>query len=137
MGFTDHINNLLVGEEARGNKEPLTSRFGNFNGSDVRQCDVSNIDVEKCTGGRNLLLHLTLDEVAHPLIRGIDGLQGIQIVDDGAKNQGRVDGSDVEIGLLLLNEIPGSLLGESLVESTDQLGRLRVHAEHRPTLLAR
>lgn len=124
MGFTDYINDLLVGEEACGNEEPLTSRLGNFDGSDVRECDVSNIDIEECTSRGNLLLHLALDEVAHPLIRGIDSLQGVQVVNNGSKDQGRVDSSDVKVRLLLLNEIPGSLLGESLVESTDQLGQL-------------
>jgi hypothetical protein len=57
---------------------------------------------------------LTLDEIPHALIRGVDSIKRVEIMDDRAKDQWWIDGSNIEIWLLLVDEGPGCFLRKGL-----------------------
>jgi len=135
--FTDNINNLFVGEVASRYEESLAACVRDFNSLDVRECYIADIDPEENAGRGNLILHPTLNNVHHPLVRGIDGLEGVQVVNYGTKHQRRIDSSDIEVWLLLLNKVPGGLLGKGLAGDIGQSREFGYDGERWLTLLAR
>lgn len=80
----------------------------------MSQSNVANIHPKRSVCGRLLVLQATLDKVPEPLVGCVDRVEGVQVVHDGSEDKGRVDRSDVEVGLLVFNEVPCSLLRKCL-----------------------
>lgn len=65
-------------------------------------------------GGRDLGLPAADHEGHEVAVARVDVGERGEVVHDRAEDEGRVDGGDVEVGLLLLLEVPGGLLGQRL-----------------------
>jgi hypothetical protein len=77
--------------------------------------------------GRDLVLELALHSIADALVRCVQVVEAVERVDDGPEYHRGIDGGDGEVGLLLLEKLPGCLLGEGLTCSVAEhgvLGRL-------------
>ena len=49
--------------------------------------DVSDVDVEEGVCGRAFVFHGAIDEVADPLVRCVECVERVEVVDDGAEDQ--------------------------------------------------
>lgn len=114
MSLADRIHDRLVREETGGDKEPLPTCLGDFDSTNMRKCHITNIHIKEYSCRRNLLFKLALNDVSHALVGGVDSFKRIQIVNNGTKDERRVDCGDVKVGLLLLDKVPSSLLSEGL-----------------------
>jgi hypothetical protein len=83
----------------------------------VRECKVADIDPQESTSLGNLFLGLALVDVSDALVAGVQGVERVQVVNDGTEHKRGVDGRDGEIRLLLLDKVPRGLLGECLAST--------------------
>lgn len=89
----------------------------------VGASDVTDVDPERHGAlGRDGLAPLALEQVDGALVGSVDAVEAGEVVDDGADDQGRVNGDEVEAGLLLLDKVPGGLLGELLGDAVGGRG---------------
>lgn len=83
----DDLADLLVAELARGGEEAFARGLGDLNGPDVRKCQVAHIDPDVRPGFRDLLLAFALQEVAGSFVGGVEAVEGVEVVHDGAHDQ--------------------------------------------------
>lgn len=102
----DDLSNLLVGEVASSNEESLVASGFDFDGLDVAESEVADINPQEGTGLRDLLLGLALVDVSDALVAGVQRVERVQVVDDRTEDKRRVHGRDGEVRLLLLKEVP-------------------------------
>lgn len=114
VALSNNVRKILVREETIRDEESLSASLCDFNGSDVSQGNIANIDPKEGACGRQFVLKVTLDEVLKPLVGCVDCFERVQVVHNGSEDKGRVDRSDVEVGLFLFNEVPCSLLRKGL-----------------------
>jgi hypothetical protein len=69
--LADDLQDLLVGELARGSEEALAGGLGNLHGFDVREGKVANLDPDVGPRVRDFILAFALDKVAGSLVRGV------------------------------------------------------------------
>lgn len=122
MGLSDRICDFLVVDKPSSHEESLPTSFCHLDGLDVGQGDITDIDIEVAVSSGWLVLGGALGEVPESLVRGVDGVQGVQVAHNRAEDKRRVDRGNVEIGLFLFNKFPRSLLRKSLAASVDYRG---------------
>lgn len=116
MSLSDSVCHIFVREVTGSHEESLPTGFGHFDGLDVSQGYITDIDVEEGTCGRQLVLEVTLDEVLHALVGCVNGFERVEVMHNRSEDKGRVDRGDVEVGLLVFNEVPSSLFCEGLLQ---------------------
>lgn len=89
--LSDNFKDLLVAEVAGGGEEALSGGRGHLDGLDVRESQVPNIDPYVSSSVRYFFLAFALDEVACPLVRGIQAIERVEVMDDGPDDEGRID----------------------------------------------
>jgi hypothetical protein len=132
--LADNLGDLLIGEVAGGDKEALVGRVGFFDGEDVGKCEVADVDPDagdglvngdeqveeadlQCACRWDLFFGLALNDIPHPLVACVQCIKAVEVVHDWAENERRAHRCDREVGLLLLKEVPCSLLSEGLRRS--------------------
>jgi hypothetical protein len=78
--LTDNLCDLFVGEMARHREETFTASFRLFDREDMRQCQVTYVDIKivACWGAS--ILCSAGDEISNALVGGIEGGKGGEIV---------------------------------------------------------
>lgn len=98
----------------RRREEPLAARLRPLHRLDVRERRVPHVHPQEHARRRDLLLPFSLQQLREPAVARVDGGQRVQVVGDGAEDEGRADGGEVEARLLGRDEVPRGLLGELL-----------------------
>lgn len=79
------------------------------------ESNVADIDPEEDSSRRQFLVDvLPSDEVSDAGVGRVDVFEGVEVVDDWAKDQRRVDRRDVEGGTFFFDEVPCCFFGEGL-----------------------
>ena len=110
----DDLRDLSVREIARDDKEPFVGCFRPLKGTDMAQGNIAHINKNKCARGWYLALRLALDEVPYPLVRGVESVQAVQVVNDWAKHQWWVHRGNGKVWLFILDKVPRGLLCKGL-----------------------
>lgn len=121
----DDLGDLLVAVAAGRREEALAPRLGPLHGLDVGEGHVPDVDPQVHAARRDLGRPLALDQVDVARVARVDAGEGVEVVGDGAEDEGRADGGDVEVGLLARDEVPGGLLGLLLGDPVRGRGRAR------------
>lgn len=131
--LTDDPCDLTVRVEACGKEEAFVCCGGEFGGEDVGerhvlegheywQYEIHVVEVENMTytnvnpkedpSRRYLVPVLPLNHIAEALVRGVESAQRIEVVRYRAVDHGWTHGCEGEIGVFILDEVPGCLFGE-------------------------
>ena len=121
MRFANAVYNILVREITVGDKESLVASFRHFDSFNVSQGNIPDINVEEGARRGQLVLGFALDEVHEPFVGCVDSVEGVQVMHDRAEDKGRVNSSDVEIGLLLFDKVPCGLFREGLDQALQSI----------------
>lgn len=79
------------------------------------ESNVADIDPEEDSRRRQFLVDvLPSDEVSDAGVGRVDVFEGVEVVDNWAKDQRRVDRRDVEGGMFFFDEVPCCFFGEGL-----------------------
>ena len=121
MRFANAVYNILVREITVGDKESLVTGFRHFDGFNVSQGNVADIDVEEGARRRQLVLGVALDEVLEPLVGCVDSVEGVQVMHDRTEDKGRVNCGDVEVGIFVFNKVPCGPFREGLDQASQSI----------------
>ena len=114
MRLTDGVCDILVGNKPIRDEEPLSSRICHLDGLDVGQGYIPHVDIQVAVGAGLLVLDVALHKVLGSFARGVDGVQGVQVVHDRTDNQRRADCGNVKVGLFLFDKLPSRFFCERL-----------------------
>lgn len=112
--LADSSDELAVAEFASKHEKALTAGLGLLHGLYVGEGDIAHVDPEMHATGRDLVAHLALHHIHETRVGRVDGLQRVEVVDDGAEDERRADGGEIEVGLLVLDKVPAGPLGQCL-----------------------
>lgn len=110
----DGLGDLPIGKVASGDEEALVGSPLLLNSRHMALGEVAHVDPDENSRLGDLVLGLALDQIAHTLVGGVESVQAVEVVHDGAQDERWAHGGDAEVGLLLLDEVPGGALGECL-----------------------
>lgn len=80
VSLSDDLDNFLIAKITSGDEEALTGCGGNFNCLDMGQSQVSDIYPNVYAGRWNFILALAQDDIPDPLVGGVEGIQGVEIM---------------------------------------------------------
>lgn len=111
-----NIQYFTVAKVPRRCEQPLATQLGLLKSPHMRLRDVSHIHPQEHARLGDLVFPLALHEPHDALIGCVDAIQAGQVVDHRTKDQGRVHGHDVELGVvgLVVDEFPSCFFGECL-----------------------
>lgn len=112
--LANDLRNLLVAEVAGRDEEALVGRSLLLDGVNVGEREVAHINPQEGAGLWDLILGLALHDVANTLVRGVERVKRVEVVDNRAEDERRAHGREREVWLLLLDEVPGGALGKGL-----------------------
>lgn len=115
--ISDNVGNLLGREVPFCDEETLASRLRNLDGIDVRLSKVSHVRPYVWSTGWKLVFRFALDHVSYPLIRCVERVERVQVVDDRPKDKRWAEGRDGEVWLLLLDKLPRNLFRQSFART--------------------
>lgn len=89
-------------------------RVGHLDGLDMGARQIAHVDPEEGSRVGELVFAASLQEIADALVGGVERVQRVEIVHDGAQDQRWVDGGHGEIGPFPLDEVPRGFFGKGL-----------------------
>lgn len=116
MSLSDCVCHVFVREVTGSHEESLSTGLWHFDGLDVSQGNITDVDVEEGACWRQLVLEVTLNEVLHALVGCVNGFERVEVMHNRSEDKGRVDRGDVEVGLFVFNKVPSSLFCEGLLQ---------------------
>jgi hypothetical protein len=113
--LADNLRDFLVGKVARGDEEALAGGLlALLDSRNMAGREVAHVDPEVSACRRDFVLRLSEHDVPDALVGSVEAVERVEVVDDRTQDEGRAHGGDGEVGLLLLDKVPGGALGEGL-----------------------
>lgn len=80
-------------------------------------CKVADVDKGKGTGSGDFRFVFALDKISNSLVGGIQGIEGVEVVDDGAEDERGVDGAKCKVWFFRLDKVPSGFFGKRFAGS--------------------